>query len=581
MGSQFRADCHLLEVVNSGPAGVSGKQLVIHTMWGGQLNRPYAMALGAAWQDKFKERLELFPDNDCIVLQFPEEIKPDEVLALVTAENVEYLLRKRLEGSGFFGARFRECAGRALLITRNKVNDRMPLWMTRLKSQKLLENVLQYDDFPILLETWRTCLQDAFDLDQLRSVLIELESGAIRWSIAHTNRPSPFASGMSWNQINKYMYREDQPASESSALRSSLLRDAVFSPGIRPTESPSIVETFEQKRQRLAPGYSPQTSRDLVDWVKERVVIPFSEWEQLMNVMENDLDEAPDGIVKPVAEKLGVIRHAFANEPMVVSLERMPIILKALGSDPVDFQVETLSGIEVGSDMIGDDPETQEANRDELLSALIGEWLRCYGPKSVAFISSTLGIESKTLDSVLEGLVDAQELISGQLITGGRESDVCDSENFESLLRMNRADAVPVFKALDTQYLALFLADFQGVAKPDVNIEGLFRAIEQLVCYFASAQMWETEIFPARIQQYDPSWLDTIMQEGDLRWIGGEKQKVAFCFESDLDLMQENAGDQTNQDVKRETNDIGKAPDHFADLFSDVGRRYDFAALQK
>ena len=53
-------------------------------------------------------------------------------VSLVTAGTVEALLRNRLESSGFFGARFRECAGRALLVTRNRVNERMPLWMTRL-----------------------------------------------------------------------------------------------------------------------------------------------------------------------------------------------------------------------------------------------------------------------------------------------------------------------------------------------------------------------------------------------------------------------------------------------------------------
>ncbi|MBU3916992.1 DEAD/DEAH box helicase, partial [bacterium] len=145
----------LLEVVNSGPDGGPGNQLVIHTLWGGQLNRPYAMALDSAWEKKFKQKAEMFSGNDCIVMQLPHDIDPEEVLSLVTSSSVEDLLRKRLEGSGFFGARFRECAGRALLITRNNINQRMPFWMIRLRSQKLMESILRYDDFPILLETWR------------------------------------------------------------------------------------------------------------------------------------------------------------------------------------------------------------------------------------------------------------------------------------------------------------------------------------------------------------------------------------------------------------------------------------------
>jgi ATP-dependent Lhr-like helicase len=46
----------------------------------------------------------------------------------------------------------------------------------------LLEAVLNYEDFPILLETWRTCMQEEFDLGSLKQVLMELESGSISWS---------------------------------------------------------------------------------------------------------------------------------------------------------------------------------------------------------------------------------------------------------------------------------------------------------------------------------------------------------------------------------------------------------------
>ena len=111
----------------------------------------------------------------------------------MSSARLEALLRGKLEGSGFFGARFRECAGRALLLTRRKFNERLPLWVSRLRSKKLLEAVLAYPDFPILLEAWRTCLQDEFDLEALRALLAECESGAINWSEVYRDTPSPFA----------------------------------------------------------------------------------------------------------------------------------------------------------------------------------------------------------------------------------------------------------------------------------------------------------------------------------------------------------------------------------------------------
>ncbi len=199
----------VVEFVAAGPGGTP--QAVIHTMWGGRVNRPLAMALDAAWQARFGYRLELYVSNDCIVLQLPHEIGGEELLSLVESTRVESLLRTRLEGSGFFGARFRECAGRALLLPRSKFNERMPLWLSRLRSQKLLEAVLHYEDFPILLETWRTCIQDEFDLESLKQVLTELESGSISWTEVHTALPSPFAQSDGWRQVNQYMYMDDQP----------------------------------------------------------------------------------------------------------------------------------------------------------------------------------------------------------------------------------------------------------------------------------------------------------------------------------------------------------------------------------
>jgi ATP-dependent Lhr-like helicase len=199
----------LVEFINAGPGAAPGNQVVLHTLWGGKVNRPFAMALDSAWEARFGRRLEVHAGNDCVVLVLPHDVTSEEILSLVTSATVERLLRKRLENSGIFGAKFRECAGRALLLTRNRMNVRMPLWMSRLNSQKLLDAVLQHEDFPILLEAWRTCLQDEFDLDALRQMLTELESGSIDWSEVRANHPSPMAQSASWRQINQYMYMGD------------------------------------------------------------------------------------------------------------------------------------------------------------------------------------------------------------------------------------------------------------------------------------------------------------------------------------------------------------------------------------
>ncbi len=111
---------HLLIEHFDDPLNTSdSKQVILHTLWGGRINRPFGLALQAAWEEKYHYHLEIFVEQRlhpaaCCPTTFP----PGSSLRLVTPENIERLLRRTLETSGFFGAQFRENAGRALLLPR-------------------------------------------------------------------------------------------------------------------------------------------------------------------------------------------------------------------------------------------------------------------------------------------------------------------------------------------------------------------------------------------------------------------------------------------------------------------------------
>jgi ATP-dependent Lhr-like helicase len=564
----------VVEFVSAGPGGTP--QAVIHTMWGGRINRPLAMAMDSAWQSRFGHRLELYVSNDCIVFQLPHEIDGGELLSLVESTRIESLLKARLEGSGFFGARFRECAGRALLLPKGKFNQRMPLWLSRLRSQKLFEAVLNYEDFPILLETWRTCMLDEFDLENLKRVLTELESGSIAWTEVHTALPSPFAQSDWWRQVNQYMYMDDQPRSgKTSKLRGSLLREVVFTTGLRPTVSRRLVGQFELKRKRLSHGYPPQTSRELVDWVMERVSIPKGEWEDLLRAMQRDHGTDPNSFFD-LQYKLIQICPSEAREPVVVAREMLQRIINHLYGLGRLVHFKSLTDVPLPEEEFWTH-EGEGEESDDLPNSLIAQWLQFYGPVTLEFIRASLGIESERLQLIIEDLVDSQKLIQGQLVTDGEPNEVCDSENFEMLLRQVRIEAAPAFEPLGIEWLPLFLADYQGITKPQEGIDDLYRCMEQLLCYPADAGAWESEIFPARLYPYDPSWLDTLMQEGELLWIGDEGHRVTFCFESELDLLQEESGE---VDLDYDDQSISRPKEAFTiDLFPDLAGRYDFSTL--
>ena len=569
----------VIEHVASGPGGAPGSQVIIHTLWGGRVNRPLALALEAAWQEKHGARLEIFPGDDCIVLLLPQDVPGEELLSLVTRARLAELLAARLEGSGLFGANFRECAGRALLLPRPKPGKRVPLWMSRLKSQKLLSAVQPFGDFPILLETWRTCLQDHFDLPALEQALTDLESGATQWREAYTDRPSPMARAMTWRLINQYMYQSDDPPGDGvSRLQGDLLKEVVFDPNLRPALDPAVVEAYRLKRLRLHPGYSPADGLELVEWVKERLLIPWPEWRELLAAMERDHGLTEADLAVQAAGKLALIRPDLPVGPIVFAKEEAGRLLSGL-LFPHSQWSDLFDQSRIVIDRI--DPDFDPAVRDPILAEDLAQWLTYYGPVSPDWIIESLGIHPQELDALLTLLLDAKTIISGRLIAGRDEDLVCDADNFESLLRLARSLARPVMEPRPLEELPLLLAWRQGLLEPGGQAD-VFDRLARLSCLPLKAGLWEGEVLPARLGGYQPAWLDDLFLSGDLVWLGFGPEIITLAPVEEADLVgsglsQDQLRDRAKTD--RAKTDRAKADQSLADLFPDPAGRYDFGTL--
>jgi ATP-dependent Lhr-like helicase len=463
--------------------------------------------------------------------------------------------------------------------------------MSRVKSQKLLEAVQKYGDFPILIEAWRSCLQDEFDLDNLRCLLDELESGSIQPTEVWTRHLSPMAQSVSWSQINHYMYMDDTPTGgQPSKLRRDLLHELVFMPGLRPSVSSDTIKRFELKRQRLHPGYAPNSSRDLLDWIKERLILPISEWEKLQRAVKTDHGVDPQELITPIAEKLVILDPPEATGSLIASLELMPRLVNGLYDQKTNITINSLSISMSDVAWTGPQYDLPEEDQDEEFISLLGQWLQFYGPMRINVIQTILGIKKGRLRRGLNDLIDSNRVISGQLVNQVQENFFCDSENFEILLRISRIDALADVKPLEIKWLPLFLARYHGLTQSRATIDGLFRSLEQLFCYRLKAGLWESEVLPSRLSDYDPAWLDSIIQEGEVIWVGQEKQRIAFCLKPELELLNDDTGYQhpdgdphfdpgspVSREDREKNTEIEKGV--LTDLFEDETARYDFSAL--
>ena len=551
------------------PAGAPERQpqIVVHTGWGGRVHRPLALALAAAWEDQFGTPLAIEHDNDCLLLGLSSEAEFRTLLERVRPDNLEQLLRHKLEGSGYFGGRFRENAGRALLLPRASFKRRVPLWLNRQRAKKLQAAVTRYGDFPLLLETWRTCLQDEFELESLKGLLAELEEGEIRWSEAVTTSPSPFATEIIWRQTNRLMYASDAPeVGETSGLRGDLLQELVHSSQLRPRLPLELVDRFERKLQRLYPGYAPQQSTDLIEWVRERQALPEDEWQLLLVAVQRDaaLDGAGmDELLKAAAGRLVRCHTAAMRQPLVVHVESLPRLARSLELGGEAWEIQSLTewgeeetasgaaGVELAQEMLDHSatttagaavPDTGAEREHEAdpLTDLVGEWIRFYGPFQRQWLMATLGLDEVRLVDVLEMLLEEERIVIDHFRPGAEGEtalEICDSENLERLLRLLRARQRPSFRARPLDELPLLLALRQGLHRAQGEPETLKAALEGLFGYAAPARLWEADLLPARLDPYYTAWLDALMQESDLLWLGCGRESLTFALAADLDLL--------------------------------------------
>ncbi|MDP1992750.1 MAG: DEAD/DEAH box helicase [Syntrophales bacterium] len=582
------------------------KQVILHTLWGGRINRPFGLALQAAWEEKYNTHLEVIENNDCILLMLPHAFSAAGLFTLVHPENIERLLRKTLETSGFFGAKFRENAGRALLLPRADFKRRLPLWLNRLRAKKLMDAVLPYPDFPILLETWRTCLQDEFDLGHLKQLLDEVRSGRIKITETTTTTASPFCHGLIWKQTNTYMYEDDTPGSgKASRLSQELIKEVLFSSRLRPRIPEALIASLTAKLQRTAPGYAPRSADDLLDWVKERLFIPAAEWQTLLEAIQRDGEMAVTEATAAIREKIVAIRLPRTSVFGVCALENLARIAGAFQTRPGElvagdilsnqvlgdsipllvtpgaemFDISTVDQSLVGNvsppagiiDRIGSIYQ-EETQGESTLRDIMIQWLSFYGPLRKSSLKEIFGLDESLLDDILTGLAESQDVILDLLTENAEQIEVCDRENLEILLRMARKSRRPSFRALPVDHLPLFLAAYQGLTSPGDSMDDLQNRLDQLFGFPAPAEAWEKHLLPARLSPYYSAWLDTLMQTSGLIWFGCGSRKISFSFSDDLELFIEQERDGGDAGASEEQ----VPPDELSGLLPEKIGRYSF-----
>jgi len=477
-------------------------RLVVHAPWGARVTSPWALLVSAQITARLGIDADVMATDDGLVLRLLDTDQDDQwwedlldALA-IEPEDLTRQLSQEITRSALFAAKFRECSSRALLLTRNAPGRRTPLWQQRQRSAQLLAVAAEYPGFPMVLESVRECLDDVYDVPALRQVLTGLRDGMIAVDVVQTATPSPMAQSQMFSYVSVFMYEADNPLSQQASaleLDHALLADLLSDADLRSIIPQAAVDEVEDQLQWRQPGRVRDVD-SLTDLLRE---VGFQ--------TEDDL--AARGIDPALVAESLTARRAFrvrvAGREVLTAVEDMPRLRDALGV-VVPPEVPWAFTTPV-ADPMGD---------------LLSRYARTHGPFTTAEAASHLGLGAGVVDPLLQARRTKGLLRWGRFSAAADEGQWVDPEVLQRIRRRATAILRRAQEPVPVQRLCGFLPAWQGLHNPGRGTAGTLAALEQLAGYVAAASVWDSDLLPARVSDYEPHLLDQLTAAGDAVWSG-------------------------------------------------------------
>lgn len=500
-------------IVETFEDAIGDPRLVVHSPFGGRVNRPWGIVLAGAIRERFGVDAQVSSGDDGILLRFSNSdvTPPVDLVGTITSQEARERLLAELPHSATFGAQFRMNAARALLLPRERAGKRTPLWLSRLRAKDLLQAVQSFGDFPILLETFRDCLRDVLDLPGLTDVLDRIQRGEIEVVTHESQRPSPVALGLDVRFAMQYVYEYDAPRGERQmaalTLNRSLLADLLRDGSLVDVLKPEAIADVAARAGRVALNDRIRDSEELAQLLFE-----------LGDLSDDELQaraESPDVALwmTELVRSGRVERRRFGEQDRWVHAERR-----------------------AEYDRIAERPEP-----------VLARFLARSGPTSVQDLAERYALSPERVRVALGGLGD--HVASGQFVAGAGVQWI-DRRNLEQIHRRTlgllRREVRPVTVFAYAEFLRRWhgVGSGRGRAGPaergsdDPTVPDgahLARVLQQLRGLAIPGAIWERDVLPGRVADFDPSKFAEWCQSGELRWVaeGGRdprRARVQFFF---------------------------------------------------
>jgi ATP-dependent Lhr-like helicase len=478
-------------------------RVCVLTPLGSRIHAPWAMAATAGLKAAGTD-VETMWSEDGFVLRFPDTDTPPEVDALLMEpEEAALLVMQQLGSTALFAAKFREAASRALLLPRRRADGRTPLWQQRKRAYDLLSVASRYAGFPILLEAYRECLRDVFDMPALMETLRAIASRSIRVHITDSRSPSPFAASLLFSYVANYIYDGDAPLAERRAQALSIdqeqLRELLGDADLRELLDVGAIEEVEEQLQCLVDSYKARSMDGIHDLLLR--LGDMTRTEIAARSTSEDVATSVDRLIK--ARR--ALELMVAGEKRVMAVEDAARVRDALGVPlPPGLPAAFL-----------------EPAPDALLD-IVRRYARTHGPFTTNDLAERYSLPKASVEATLQRLVGTGRVAEGGFRPGGVNREWIDAEVLRSIRRKSLAKLRKEVEPVEQRTLARLLTRWQGVVQPRRGLDALLDVIENLQGAPLPASLLETEILPARIVNYKPADLDTLIAAGEVVWVGLE-----------------------------------------------------------
>jgi ATP-dependent Lhr-like helicase len=503
-------------------------RVCVLTPFGSRIHIPWAMAVAARIRAAGGPEVETLWGDDGFVLRFPDtDEPPDSDWILVESAEAMQLVLRQLGSTALFAGRFREAAGRALLLPRRRADQRSPLWQLRKRSYDLLSVASRYPQFPLLLEAYRECLRDVFDMPSLVEILREVEQRRLRVHVVETRKPSPFAASLLFSYVANFVYEGDAPLAERRAQALTIdqdqLRELLGEADLRELLDADAIAEVEEAAQCLAENYRARSADGIHDLCLR--IGDLSREELGRRVVSTDLLTHVDRLIR--SRRLLELR--IAGEKRLIAAEDAARYRDGLGIPlPPGLAAALLEPVA------------------HPVLELVRRYARTHGPFTLREVTDRFALDTEAVENALRQLAHEGRVLEGGFRPGGLHREWCDAEILRQIRRKSLAKLRREVEPVEQHTLARFLTHWQGVLAPrrtgTAHLDALLDAIESLQGAPLPASLLETSILPARIADFTSAGLDTLIAAGEVAWAGvepiGERDgRIALFLADKLPLL--------------------------------------------